>query len=187
MNKKKWIRLKDVKAHCDELAAAAADFQPEAIVSIESGGWYVGHCLEQKLMVPHYSITIRRKMDLEALYARFPKELALIPKLVHTVLFLVKKPEMHGRLSERSEALLEGKRVLVVDDAAQSGRTLGIAVRYLQKISACAVRTAVVSSVFGKNRADYCCRTGLNYFPWSKSSRDYRTYLELRTQLAPQP
>src|SRR3972149_8679858 len=78
--------------------------KPEQIVAISRGGLTLGHLLSDFLRIPIATITIQSYMDI-----RRQGSLALTQKL--------KTP-------------IRGKRVLLVDDVADSGKTLKRAIGY---------------------------------------------------------
>jgi hypoxanthine phosphoribosyltransferase len=181
--KKHIVTLARLESCCSEIADTVRTFKPDYIVSIESGGWYVGHLLQAHLCVPHYTITIRRRINLQNLYRPFPLQLRIIPSVWQGILFFFKSPVLQEPLLPPTETLLAGKRVLLVDDAVHSGKTLSVAIEYLRSIGAVHIKTAVISNVYGDPIANYYCYSGLYFFPWSRPSDEYPAYLSLRQHL----
>jgi hypoxanthine phosphoribosyltransferase len=90
----------------------------EHIVAISRGGLTLGHLLSDFLRIPVSSITIQSYSDLQK-----QGEVVLTSKL-HTP--------------------IRGKRVLLVDDVSDSGKTLKRAVSYLKKLGPSEITTAAV-------------------------------------------
>ncbi len=180
------VTLARLERCCDKIAENVKTFRPDYIVSIESGGWYIGHLLEKKLQLPHYSITVKRSINLQKLYRIFPERLRIIPSIVQGLLFHCKDPMLQARLPTLTESALKGKNVLLVDDAVHSGKTFFVAIEYLQSIGVGCIKTATVSNVFDNPVVDYYCYSGMYFFPWSRPSYEYPTYLSLRKNLEDQ-
>jgi hypoxanthine phosphoribosyltransferase len=180
--RKRYVKLSEVDVLCENLAAMMVGFKPDFVVSIETGGWYAGKYLARHFSIPHRTITIRRQIDLQLLYRCFPKALRFIPALWHGVLFLMATPVMTQGLAAGAEQELAGKKILIVDDVTQSGKTLTVAESYLQSLAVKSTKIAVLSTVWGR-ATDYRCLSGIHYFPWSRSSAEYAHFEQLR--LAP--
>ncbi len=80
---------------------------PDAIVAISRGGLTLGHLLTDFLRIPISTISIQSYTDIQA-----SGEVKILTKL---------------------QTSIKGKRILLVDDVADSGKTLVRAVKYLKK------------------------------------------------------
>lgn len=157
---------------CSTLAAAVEGFEPEFLVSIDTGGRYVGERLAQALRLPHYRLFIRRDVYDFAWVERLP---GIMQALVRAVLFHLTRPVLIRGLPEEVLGAMRGRRVLLVDDAIASGRTMAIGKEMLEAADA-EVRTAVLCTVRRKT-ADYSLIRGMHFYPWSRTSPYYQEYL----------
>jgi hypoxanthine phosphoribosyltransferase len=180
--RRRVISIEEINKICDILGENVTNPKPDFIVSIESGGWYIGHRIAKRLSLPHFSITIRRKTVSTRLYEIFPNWLKIIPTIIHGVIFLIRKPVLQRKLSRDSEKEIITKNILIVDDVLQSGMTINMGVLYLKSIGAETVRTLVISNVF-KKKVDHDYQNGILFYPWSKCSNEYTKYLEIRSNL----
>ena len=188
------VRLAELPALADELAARVrtGGFEPELIVYVETGARLLAHELGARLGVPLLPVWVRRgghgwKKRLTPLAARLPVVLRD---------WLRRAEEISGihRITRRVAAMsedvsLRGKRVLLVDDASDTGRTVGVARELVFERGAAPVdvRTAVLAATTPRAQAavdfflfDRNCR-----MPWSSDSDD-RAEAEARAaKLAP--
>jgi len=105
---------------CRLLAKTVAEnFNPEVVVGIAEGGVIAGATITSLLHLDFYPIKFSRRVNDQVVRKR-PK--LLVPPTAH----------------------LEGKRVLLVDDASISGDTMRAALRHIQQLSPQAVATAVL-------------------------------------------
>jgi hypoxanthine phosphoribosyltransferase len=78
---------------------------------------------------------------------------------------------------------LEIKKVLIVDDAVHSGKTLGVILKYLSKFNPSDIKTAALFYV-DKRKPDFFVGTGEHKYPWSTWAKfedgyiPYQEYLE---------
>lgn len=188
------VRLAELPALADALAkrVRAAGFVPDTIVYVEKGARLLAHELAARLGVPVRAAWVRRgghglKQKLAPLALRLP---------VGVRDCLRRMEELSGvhRLTRRAAAMpggdeLRGRRVLIVDDAADTGRTI-VAARAMvlaRGVGPADVRTAVLAATTRRAQAhvdffllDRNCR-----MPWSADS-DERVEAEFRAaQLAP--
>lgn len=118
-----------------KLAAAilTSNPQPEQIVAISRGGLTLGHLLSDLLRIPISTITIQSYTDIQ------------------------KQGEL--TIAERLKKPIRGKRILLADDVADSGKTLKRAVSYLRRLGPASIATVTMfykpRSVF---RPDYFAR-----------------------------
>ena len=136
-----WAQFdRHVQALAREIQAA---FKPEAVVGVAHGGVFVGGALSSALGCEFFPVRIsRRSRD--------------------------KGVRKQPRLSGEMPAELKGRRVLVVDDVASSGDTLGLAVELAAKVGARETRTAVLVARPGGFSPDHHAleTQGLVVFPW---------------------
>ncbi len=128
-----------------KLAAAILARQkelPEEIVAIGRGGLSVGLMLSDYLKIPIFSITIQSYTDIK-------QQGTLV-------------------ISEKLGRVIRGKRILLVDDNADSGKTFLRAIGYLKPFKPASITTA---SVF--------------YKPWSAFRPDYFAKVTKRWILFP--
>ena len=188
------VRLAELPALAEKLAACAraGEFAPDVIVYVETGARLLAHALGERMAVPVVPVWVQRgghglKQKLAPLAARLPVALRDA---------LRRAEEISGvhRLTRRKTAMrakesLVGKRVLLVDDASDTGRTLAAArgLVLASGVAAADVRSAVLAATTPRGQAvvdfflfDRNCR-----MPWSADS-DERVAAEARAaQLAP--
>ncbi len=94
-----------------KLAAAILDHSDpfDKIVTISRGGLTLGHLLSDLLRVPVSTITIQSYMDIQT--------------------------QGEVQITERLRTRIHGKRVLLVDDVSDSGKTFIRAIKYLKHLS----------------------------------------------------
>lgn len=127
------VRWSDLHKSCQKLADAILNHEQnllDEIVAIGRGGLSVGLILSDLLRIPIYSFTIQSYTDIKK-----QGELEITEKLGKTI---------------------ENKRILLVDDNADSGKTFIRAIRYLSDFHPESITTA---SVY--------------YKPWSSYRPDY--------------
>jgi hypothetical protein len=106
-------------ALCRDLALAAAPYGPEAVVGIARGGWLPATVLACMLRCDLYPMRLSRREG---------------GRVVHdTPLMLVPPP-----------AQVSGRRVLLLDDIADTGVTLSLGLRALKRAGAAEIRTAAL-------------------------------------------
>ncbi len=174
----KQITLKEVEIICDNLLKNIE--KPEVIIAIESGGWYIGNYLSQKMNVPLFSITIRRKINLSYFHNSSNGFMKILGKIFQYILFLLKKPVLQEELSNQQKVFIAGKNILIVDDAIQSGFTMNIAIKYLNTLYPKKIEILIINNVFGFYKCKFFNR-GITRFPWSKTSSEYKQYLKIRS------
>jgi hypoxanthine phosphoribosyltransferase len=188
------VRLAELPALAGELAARvrASGFSPEIVIYVETGARLLAHEVAAKFGVPVLPVWVRRgghglKKHLAPLAARLP---------VAARDWLRRAEEFSGihRLTRRTAAMgetvsLQGKHVLLVDDASDTGRTIEVARDLVcaAGVARADLRTAVLAATTAAAHAavdfhlfDRNCR-----MPWSADS-DERTEAEARAaRLAP--
>ena len=177
---------------CRDLAERTRDFRPDLVVGIATGGEVVARVMlpflhEEVGMVSirlqRPATEVKQVLRVDRLLKRAPRRLVDLLRWVE-----VEYRELAYRLSRRASGpsvtsprdqvaldLLhpvgEVRRVLVVDDTVDSGRTLRLAQELVRAVNPLAeVRTAVLTSTWRRPPvvADYCLfqRTLLR-LPWS--------------------
>jgi hypoxanthine phosphoribosyltransferase len=122
-------------------------FRPDAVVGLAHGGLFVGDALAKALKKPFCPVHLGRRSRDRASHA--PSGIA-------------------GEMP----ALLQGKRVLVVDDIASSGDSLEFAVQLAKARGAKAVATATLVARPGRYVPDFTVFTTDTFFvfPWDYQS-----------------
>lgn len=90
----------------------------DKVVAISRGGLTLGHLLTDFLRIPISTITIQSYTDIQA----------------------------HGEvaLTEKLQTSIKGKRILLVDDVADSGKTLQRAISYLRRLQPANITTVTM-------------------------------------------
>lgn len=179
----------DFRRLCEALAGEVHPFRPDLVVGIQTGGAYVAEAMLARLGHPAYvavraqrpATRVKEKVRLGALVARLPRGVADILRWVE-----VEFRERGLRRTPAEDAVIDfsaaqadelraaaapARRILVVDDTIDSGRTLSGVTRAVRATAPEAeVRTAVLASTWSNPpvRADHCLfdRTLLR-LPWS--------------------
>ena len=125
------ISWNDFHAICKGLAVAVAQFDPEIVLAVGRGGFYPGTLISHILQAEVYPVRLsRRVMDVPT-YRR-PRWLV------------------------RPSRIVQGKRVLIVDEICGAGETLMMVKREVERLSANETRTAVLyAHTWGTSIPDY--------------------------------
>lgn len=113
------ISWEDFHGLCKGLALAVAAWRPEIIIPVGRGGYYPGTLLAHMLQVEVYPVRVSRRVEDVVTYQE--------PR------WLVEPP-----------AVVQGRRVLVVDEISSSGETIVIVKQKVEALGAQAVRSAVL-------------------------------------------
>ena len=125
------ISWADFHGICKALARAASRFDPQIVLAVGRGGYYPGTLIAHVLQAELYPVRLSRRVDDVVRYAR--------PR------WLVEPP-----------ALVEGCRVLVVDEICSSGETLTMVAGKAASLGAVEVRSAVLyAHTWGASVPDY--------------------------------
>ncbi|WP_420640836.1 phosphoribosyltransferase [Candidatus Leptofilum sp.] len=125
------ISWHDFHGICQEIALAAANFNPEIIIAVGRGGFYPGTLIAHLLRTEIYPVRFTRRKNDVVLHEK--------PQ------WLLEPP-----------ALVRGKRILVVDEIASSGQTLLGVKQKVEEMGASVVQTAVLyAHTWGANIPDY--------------------------------
>jgi hypoxanthine phosphoribosyltransferase len=134
-------------SHCEELAEKIKDFRPQMIVGLSRGGLVPARIMSDLLDV----------RDVGVLGVTFYKAMG--------------KPADFPRITQELTMDLSGKRILIVDDVADTGRSLMVAKDYLQRKGAKEIRIATIhykpNSIF---KPDYfvASTTAWIVYPWER-------------------
>lgn len=168
----------------------AADFAPIMVVGIRTGGLTVARAMARATVLPVFPITCQRATTtaksrlpwLRPLLAALPRPLLdLLRRLEHRLLIARRTRKPPAQSVDREEAAAiaatlatcpAAPRVLVADDAVDSGITLMTVVRLLREICppGTEIRSAAITQTFEHPavRPDYVLYRGLLCrFPWS--------------------
>jgi hypoxanthine phosphoribosyltransferase len=125
------ISWDDFHGLCKALALAASQFAPEIILPVGRGGYYPGALIAHLLQVEVYPVRASRRVNDIVIHAS-PQWLAEPP------------------------ALVNGRRVLVVDEICGAGKTLAMVKAKVEELGASDVRTAVMyAHSWGVAHPDY--------------------------------
>jgi hypoxanthine phosphoribosyltransferase len=181
-----WPRF---NAACAELAAKAQPMDPDAIVGIANGGAYVADAMSSSFLGRPHVVIVRLQRPATALKERLRLSdlLGTLPTPVTNFLRRVEVWAREAALSTRAPqesssadlgldpALARCKRILVVDDTVDSGRTLATVTEAVRTLAPGAtVATAALATSWRRPPVmpDYLLyqRTLLR-LPWSLDSR----------------
>ena len=129
--------------YCAEKLAQKIAGKADVLLTAESKGLQLGHCVARNLGQPLYAV------------ARKSKKLYMQDGISVTVQSITTKEEQHLYLSAHDTALLSGKRVAIVDDVVSTGGSIE-AMRELVRLAGgqVAVQAAVLAEGDAKDRAD---------------------------------
>ncbi len=176
----------DFIAHCRALEEAIrSDFAPDLVVAIASGGTYVAERMFTN--IPHTDISARRpstqskgRMEFAwRVIKALPEPLRNLLRITESKLLAKRRPATEFDPSSINGTAYQGaKNILVVDDAVDSGATLGTVLDALRDIVPNANIRSAVLTITTARPAVYPDYTIYHYtdktllrFPWSK---DYR-------------
>lgn len=184
------VNKKNLDVICSELAGLIDD-NFEIVVGIATGGEYVGEIVAEKLQLPllvikRQRISTKRKeflnidVFLKKMPAKFNDVLRIVESGFQESLYLYKGEKFY---SDNSVSCIRGdiksiakkKKILIVDDAIDSGSTIIEALTYLKGFNASAEYKVAVLSITYSNPAVfadyYLYRRILLRMPWSKDAR----------------
>jgi len=173
------LTLRDVTTLSQQLATRVKYLHLDCVVSIESGGWFVGTQIAQQLDLPHQQVTIRRFDDeeLRNLYRKFPQSLHFVPALYQAAVHPTRKPQLIKRMNDPDS--VEGKRILLVDDVIHTGRTIAVAKDYLYGLWSGSIYVAALATVRGFHETTFYTLQGHYFYPWSRISPEYEAFQKI--------
>lgn len=125
------ITWQDFHGLCKALAKAIAPFQPQIILPVGRGGYYPGTLLSHMLQIEIYPVRVSRRVNDVVTYES-PRWLVEPPPLV------------------------QGQRILIVDEICGVGETLGMVKQKTVSLGAVEVRSAVMyAHSWGVHVPDY--------------------------------
>lgn len=134
-------------AICKGLALAVEEFRPEVIVGIAKGGLYAATLLAHFFRVDIAPVSVTRRID---------------DRVVADDPFWRIRPDA---------ALVAGKRVLVVDEIAGSGKTVGLVREEMERLGAAEVQVALAfAHSWGIDAAEYIGLVSDDFLclPWGR-------------------
>jgi Predicted phosphoribosyltransferases len=183
------VTLGELGGLAGELAARvrASGFRADVLVYVETGARLVAHEVGRELGVEVVPMWVRRGGS--GLKARVAPWVARLPVWVRDGLRRLEERSGVHRHTSRAAALAEGvvlagKRVLLLDDAADTGRTIAVARELVKtKGGAAEVKVAVLAATTPAGRAevDFFVLEKNSRMPWSSDS-DERTEAERRAE-----
>lgn len=185
----------EFESACAQLVTQSEGFDPDALVGIATGGAFVAAVMRRSLgdNVVHVDIRLSRpstawkeRLQIHRVLRRLPKvandslrrlEVAMRERSPALRKFDPRGVEagLHLELTELQK-IVGSKRVLIVDDTVDSGKTLLMAREVVRRVVPDAeIRTAVIASTWGDPpvRPDHCLheRTLVRFF-WSLDAGD---------------
>lgn len=148
---------------------ASQDYQPDAIVAILYGGEVVGETVYEASKIPLYKIIIKRP-NRQKIYQRLARWSKFLAWFVYELLFLLDDPYVVEPIS-----LPANKKLLVVDDAIHTGKTLRACRLALKRFRPKEVKVLTITDISGKHLADYSLYTETISFPWSLNRESNQT------------
>lgn len=128
---------------CAQKLAERLRGKADVLITAESKGLQLGHCVARNLGQPFYAV------------ARKSKKLYMQDGLEVTVQSITTKEMQHMYLSAHDAALLTGKRVAIVDDVVSTGGSLQALHKFVEMAGGTVtVQAAVLAEGGAKNRDD---------------------------------
>ncbi len=184
----KVLTLNDItfKEHCARLQEAAREYAPDLIVSIANGGTYVAACMFDD--VKHVDILCRRRStSSKERRRRLFKVVRSLPTFMKNWLRIIEaswlkrqrpaNPQEIKLDQQTVGALTSARRILVVDDAVDSGQTLLTVLTAIKNLGVSATIKSAVFTITTKSPATmpdiYLYNNStLIRFPWSKDVKN---------------
>lgn len=191
------VRLEELRELAGELAqrVRASGFRPEVMVYIETGARLLAHDVGRELGVESVPMWVSRggsglKQKVAPLVARTPVWLRDGLRRLEEWSGVHRHTRRRAVLAQGVE--LAGKRVLLLDDAADTGRTIAVARELVKREGGAAeVKVAVLAATTAEGRAavDFFVLEKNSRMPWSSDSDERaeaeRRAEELRPKYAP--
>jgi hypoxanthine phosphoribosyltransferase len=170
----------DFNNHCHRLESLISNFEPDLLVTIATGGDFVG--ANMFCNVTHLSLrcqrsgsTAKRKSSLFSFIVKhLPQRVNNVLRIIESKILSSRKPRLADiRLTEHQHRVItNAKRILVVDDAVDSGATLIAVLDAIYKVAGNqTVRSAAITVTTEKPLVmpDYFIYNDktLIRFPWS--------------------
>lgn len=173
---KRFISLGAAEQLSIDLAKRAKMFNPDCVVSIEKGGWFVGDRIAKYLDLPHLQVVVARFSDeeLDKLYASIPQPIRFLGLAIHQLRWHLRESQLWQGV-ERPEQVA-GKRILLVDDAVRTGGTMRIAREYLLSLRPASIDMMALSCVRGFQPMYLSMLQGHHCYPWSRISPEYERF-----------
>jgi hypoxanthine phosphoribosyltransferase len=146
----------------------SASYEPHCVVAVLNGGLLPAMTVARDLGLEDrlLGLRVKRKRDMDGIYRYVPKTAA---KLIQGMYYLFSRPVV-----EPFDGALSGRRVLVVDDRADTEASLKAAVEWLWETgNPASVRTAVLSWLGRwppRMPPDFYVHKGMMKFPWSANA-----------------
>jgi hypoxanthine phosphoribosyltransferase len=170
----------------------SSHFEPDVVVYLETGARLLASHFLRLTGVQAIPLTIQRSGNRSK--ARIAFLLRIFPRVIKNGLRRIERRVGSQGSNKRTlapapEVDLSGKRVLILDDAADSGQSLLIAKQWVLQRGAVAreIRVAVVTVTQSRAKeiVDFWIYDQLCRFPWSSDSREREKYLRFYEQSDP--
>jgi hypoxanthine phosphoribosyltransferase len=170
----------------------SSHFEPDIVVYLETGARLLASHFHRLTGIQAVPLTIQRSGHSGK--ARVATLLGLFPRFIQDALRKIERIIVSRGPNKRVLALapeldLSGRRVLILDDAADSGQSLLLARQWVLQSGGTRdqLRVAVVAVTQprAKEIVDYWIYNQLCRFPWSSDSREREKYLRVYEQSAP--
>ncbi|HEY0010808.1 MAG TPA: phosphoribosyltransferase [Candidatus Paceibacterota bacterium] len=137
---------------------------PDLVIAIATGGTSPGNLMAEAMGIPVVHLHISRDIKIKRRYSLDPIPLRWILSAYHHFLFQTTMPKV---LSD-TEIDVSGKKVLIVDDSVHTGKTIDVAVRYVEGKHASEIKVATLARVSERCPDFFVLPPGNYSFPWSK-------------------
>jgi hypoxanthine phosphoribosyltransferase len=179
MLKSKDLTLAKVVTLSQQLSERVKAYQIDVVVSVEKGGWFVGEVIARTLKIPHLQIAVEVDPggDKEKFqYLDLARSLIKMSSL-YDYLSIEQTPKVVKELSDPE--VVNGKKVLLVDDFIRSGRTIGVARDYLYGLWSGPIYVAALANAKILRFPAFYMLHGNYRYPWSVFSSEYEIFQDM--------
>lgn len=187
------VRLEDIKDIISRIYLQIEEdqFKPEAIVYVGEAPTLLAYELNKYFSIPMYRIEARRAgTRLEEISKLIlPPILKYLPRTLRDIIRTIKESTLDSYRTNaqvlvyfKNRADLHGKRILLLDDAIDTGNTIARCKEYLAKFDKINSMKIAVVTVTRKNPIilpDYKVYSEICQFPWSVDSEQIDEYKKL--------
>jgi uncharacterized protein len=167
-------------------------FEPDVIVYLETGARLLAVQFHKLTGIAAVPLTIQRSGN--STKARVVTVLGALPRFLQNLLRRIERQfaslaPKKRRIAKAPEIDLLKKKVLILDDAADSGQSLLLAKQWVLERGGAEVdiklATIAVTQPGARELVDFWIYQQLCRFPWSSDSREREEYLRLYEQFDP--
>ena len=188
------IKLSDLESLTKVLVyrIRLSHFEPDIVIYLETGARLLAAHFHKLTGISAAPLTIQRSGS--STKAHIVSVLCALPRFLQNLLRRIERQFVSRGVNKRKiakapEVDLLGKKVLILDDAADSGQSLLLARRWVLERGGAEenirMATIAVTQPEAEEIVDFWMYRQLCRFPWSSDSREREEYLKLYAQIDP--